>query len=448
MDAPGEGFIRAVPATTLSVIVTILKVIHDGVGDAGSGKTMQALGTDEAWDTVSPPFGRRVLFVDDEPHLLAALRRMLRSERGRWDMMFASSGAEALALIEREPVDAIISDMRMAGMDGAQLLARVQEGWPSTARIILSGQADQASVIAVLRSAQQFLAKPCEAAVLIDAVDRALRVQRLLADPALREMIGGVASLPTMPTVYHEVVSALQSPEVDLPKLAAILASDVSTSTELLKLVNSSFFGLAREISSVESAVSLLGLDNIQALVLAGTCFRVSKALENVVDVEALRASALRRAAIARAIGSAEGWPQQERGFAVLSCMLRDVGGLILAEGRPEAARRLTEIATAEGPIEPGRQAELEHEAYGCTVVQASAYLLGLWGFAPAVIHTVGGYPLLDPGPAATRFEYALRFAGLRDLDPLVPVFLEPDDYMNAERLEVWNNAADEVVTG
>ena len=177
---------------------------------------MQAVGTDESRSTLSPPFGKRVLFVDDEPHLLAALRRMLRSERERWDMVFASSGAEALALIEREPVDAIVSDMRMAGMDGAELLARVQRGWPSTARIILSGQADQASVIAVLRSAQQFLAKPCEAAVLIGAVDGVLRVQRSLADPKLRELIGGVATLPALPTVYHDLVAALDAPEVDL----------------------------------------------------------------------------------------------------------------------------------------------------------------------------------------------------------------------------------------
>ena len=126
---------------------------------------MQGLQTEEPRTGVGPPFGRRVLFVDDEPHLLAALRRMLRSERERWDMLFAGSGPEALALIAAEPVDAIVSDMRMPGMDGAELLSRVQRDWPSTARIVLSGQADRGSVIAVLRSAQQFLAKPCEAAV-------------------------------------------------------------------------------------------------------------------------------------------------------------------------------------------------------------------------------------------------------------------------------------------
>ena len=408
---------------------------------------MQVLEAEESRTGTGPPFGRRVLFVDDEPHLLAALRRMLRSERDRWDMLFASSGAEALALIDTEPVDAIISDMRMPGMDGAELLARVQRDWPSTARIILSGQADLGSVIAVLRSAQQFLAKPCEAAVLIGAVDGALRVQRLLADPAIRELIGGVASLPTLPTVYHDLVAALDAPEVDVPALAAIIGSDVATSAELLKLVNSAFFGLPREVSSVTAAVSLLGLDNIQALVLTGSVFRVSQVLERVVDVEVLRQDALRRAAIARCIAGREGWSAQERGLAVLSCMLRDVGGLVLAEGRPDAALRLTELATAEGPIDPIRQAELETEAYGCTVPEASAYLLGLWGFAPAVIHTIAGYPVVDPGPGTTSFEQVLRFTGLRLLHPYAPVELVPEDYLNAERLEVWNQAAEEVIT-
>ena len=314
---------------------------------------MQAIDTEDVPARLSPPFGQRVLFVDDEAHLLAALRRMLRSQRAHWDMMFASSGMEALALIEREPVDAIVSDMRMPGMTGAELLGRVKKGWPSTARIILSGQADQESVIAVLRSAQQFLAKPCEAAVLIGAVDGVLRVQRSLADPKLRELIGGVATLPTLPTVYHDLVAALDAPEVDLPALGTILASDPGTSAELLKLVNSAFFGLPREVSSVESAVSLLGLENIQALVLTGSAFRISNSPEGIVDVEGMRSSALRRAAIARSIAQAEGWTPQERGLAVLSCMLRDVGGLVLAEGYPDAAQRLTEIVAKEGPIHP-----------------------------------------------------------------------------------------------
>jgi HD-like signal output (HDOD) protein len=389
----------------------------------------------------------QVIFVDDEPHLLAGLRRMLHAEREHWDMTFVSSGAEALELFDRQPVDAIVSDMRMPGMDGAQLLAHVQRNFPSTARIILSGQADRTSVIVAIRSAQQFLAKPCDAPTLTGAVTRALEVRRMLANPALRELIGGVISLPTLPTVYHELVTAMDSPEIDLSAVARILSSDVATSAEVLKLVNSAFFGLPREISTVESAVSLLGLDNIQALVLTGSVFRMDDALARIVNVEELRDMALRRAAIGRAIAMREGWPQHERNLAVLACMLRDVGALVLAEGMPSAAASLAKATDAEESSSPAILAGLEAEAYGCTVPQASAYLLGLWGFAAAMVHAVATQPLADAWPGTSRTEYVVNFAHLRASDPLQQVTTaEVDEYLDAARMSAWNAVSDEVL--
>jgi len=77
-----------------------------------------------------------VLCVDDEPSILSALRRVLRAEGCR--ILTASSGAEALALLEAEPVDVVVSDMRMPVMDGARLLAEVRARWPGTARVLLT----------------------------------------------------------------------------------------------------------------------------------------------------------------------------------------------------------------------------------------------------------------------------------------------------------------------
>ena len=68
---------------------------------------------------------KRILFVDDEPNVLQGLRRMLRPQREEWEMTFVQNGAEALALSERAPCDVIVSDMRMAPMDGVQLLAEI-----------------------------------------------------------------------------------------------------------------------------------------------------------------------------------------------------------------------------------------------------------------------------------------------------------------------------------
>jgi CheY-like chemotaxis protein len=64
----------------------------------------------------------RILFVDDEPHLLDGLRRSLRPMCKEWNPSFAAGGEEALAVLAREPFNVIVTDMRMPGMDGTALL--------------------------------------------------------------------------------------------------------------------------------------------------------------------------------------------------------------------------------------------------------------------------------------------------------------------------------------
>ncbi|MFN9981731.1 MAG: response regulator, partial [bacterium] len=87
-----------------------------------------------------------VLFVDDDSNVLSGLRRLLRGQRSEWEMEFASSGAEALALMAKHPIDVIVSDMRMPQMNGAELLTRVAKDYPKTVRFILSGQSENEKI--------------------------------------------------------------------------------------------------------------------------------------------------------------------------------------------------------------------------------------------------------------------------------------------------------------
>ena len=158
----------------------------------------------------------RIVFVDDEPNLLAGLRRMLRIKRDVWDMQFAESGQQALALMAEQPFDVVVSDMRMPGMDGGQLLAEVRRRHPQTARIILSGHADQAAIIAAIGATQQYLAKPCEVDVLVAVLERVLAMRAVLTSDGLRELLGGVESLPKPPQICQELLAAASDPDSDL----------------------------------------------------------------------------------------------------------------------------------------------------------------------------------------------------------------------------------------
>ena len=108
----------------------------------------------------SPPVKTRILFVDDEPSMLRVLKMGMRSMNGVWEMEFANSGEEAMALVDQKSFDVIVTDMRMPGINGAQLLNHVLRRSPHTIRIILSGYSDLCEVVNCVGLTHQFLEKP------------------------------------------------------------------------------------------------------------------------------------------------------------------------------------------------------------------------------------------------------------------------------------------------
>ena len=113
---------------------------------------------------------RRILFVDDEPQVLEGLRDLLWRQRRQLDLEFAAGAEAALAALAERPFHAVVADLRMPGMDGATLLERVQHDHPAVARIILSGEAEQGTMLRALSVADHFLGKPCDLSVLLAAI--------------------------------------------------------------------------------------------------------------------------------------------------------------------------------------------------------------------------------------------------------------------------------------
>lgn len=122
----------------------------------------------------------KILFVDDEPNVLQSMERQLRK---RFLVKTAISGDEALRVLKEDgPFAVIVSDMRMPGMDGVQLLSRVKSLYPDTVRIMLTGNADQDTAVDAVNTGHifRFLNKPCNTPTLITALALALRQYRLI----------------------------------------------------------------------------------------------------------------------------------------------------------------------------------------------------------------------------------------------------------------------------
>src|SRR3954451_19706844 len=123
----------------------------------------------------SDPARGRVLLVDDEPAVVAALTRHLRR---RFDVVIATGGREALAVVDAtaEPFDVVVSDLRMPGMTGIDVLSQVRARSPRTARILLTGHADVDSAVEAVNRAGlfRFLIKPCPPEELVGVLEEAV----------------------------------------------------------------------------------------------------------------------------------------------------------------------------------------------------------------------------------------------------------------------------------
>ncbi len=91
----------------------------------------------------------RVLVVDDDAPNARTFRRVFRE---RYEVLTALSGAEALALLERDPVDAAVVDYSMPGMDGLALLRQIERRSPAVARLLLTGYGDLPEILEARRT--------------------------------------------------------------------------------------------------------------------------------------------------------------------------------------------------------------------------------------------------------------------------------------------------------
>lgn len=341
---------------------------------------------------------KRILFVDDEKMVLDGLRRSLFALRKQWQMEFCDSPQAACVLVEQNDYDVVVSDMRMPGMDGSRFLEVVARKRPDALRVILSGQSDMDATVRAAVIAHQFISKPCDGNAMNEVLGRTIVLHEMLEDHELRGLASRIKGLPGPPRTYQALAGLLSNPDVDLDEVADVVAQDIGLIAKVLQLVNSSFFGLARRITSVRDAVSALGLDRIKGVVL---CSEVYGSLDPArmpagFDPEAELLHAQRTALIAR--GMLQDKAKAE--FAFLAAMLHDIGLWILAAFEPETfGARLKEAQQRGLSVDEidFLDARLPHTRLG-------AYLLGIWNLPYPVVEAVAGHHR-PSAAAATTFD-------------------------------------------
>lgn len=300
----------------------------------------------------------KILFVDDDRNVLEGIERALFTEGCDWDARFALGGEQALAELEAWPAEIVVSDMRMPGMDGAELLRRVQQRWPDTLRVVLSGHTQPEEAIRAMQVAHQFIGKPCQGSHLLAALERLIWVRQLIGSQHLREMLGSIAKLPPSPRSYLKLRALLGQDQSGTAAISAVIEQDPALSSAVLKMANSAFFRRSHPIVSVHNAVMRLGVDVLHNLVALAECFPVVDS----VDVEDLRHRALLASLLARKL-TPYGCDAE---CCATAALLAEVSRLL-----PEVLR------------------EAEQEGSTVSPAQISAYLLGIWGLPLPIVQAV-----------------------------------------------------------
>ena len=348
-----------------------------------------------------------IVFVDDDQNVLNGLRRRIFAKRPNWSIRFFASAQDALADLEENPADVIISDMRMPVMDGAEFLRIISKRYPHTSRILLSGYADEAAIENGTAATHHFLAKPCTDTDIINAVERGLILHAYLLDQQLQELLSRMTDDQVWPPVFHRLHLILQfrGPHSraeltdfahDHPALTALARELAYREGLIARDAHPPFFDL----------VKALGFESIKALCILWLEVGEPTAFEpGQLDVKLHRPLVLGQ--MAANIANDQNYPPEFVDHVRAAALLCHIGQNILSRVHPDgfaasretADRDMCDIVSAEiteiGVAHPG----------------ISACLCALWGFSHEIVENVAFHHRPESAPTRNSESLLIVYA-------------------------------------
>ncbi len=197
----------------------------------------------------------------------------------------------------------------------------------------------------------------------------------------MRTIVGRLAHLPSAPQIYWDLTALLERDNVSLAKIAEVAERDPAMVAKLLQLVNSAYFGLARRVTSVEQAVTYLGVQLVKSLTLSLQVFGAKPALTSALSVDRLQQTSLCTGRVARRIAGTTATPKTPSRPV---CCATSVG-IILAASLPDQFARVEAVVRRQQAAARRGGGEI----FGSTHADVGAYLLGVWGLPVAIIEAV-----------------------------------------------------------
>jgi len=323
---------------------------------------------------------KSILLAVADPQALVEITQALGHG---WEATSVSSEVDALGQLEQRSFDALLVDFNLGTPDASQLLNLAFEKRPETMRFLLAYEADLALVAAQVSGPHELLPKPVESASLKSRIESGVAPQDSNCNQTGGAPGTDASASPAVPAVYDEVLKALELPDVTKSQVGEIIAGDAALASELLRLTESAYLGLPRNITGPVEAVELLGLETVKALVMARRYLAEHSQLKpGYLSLEQLWQHSTNVAQLARDLILFETKDRVLAADAFVAGLLHDFGKVVLATNFDDLYGRVHALARKQ----PVALWDIEKEMFGANHGEIGACLVGMWNMPNSVV--------------------------------------------------------------
>ena len=328
---------------------------------------------------------KRVVFVDPDRDGLLKLKEAFEPQHKQWECFYASQAGKVLEVLEKGAnIDVVVCELALEDMDSIAFLAAIKERRPETVRIVLDSGKNAEAMLKASTVAHQFLAKPFNPRDLGILIQRAFLLRGHLRNNALRQRLHDTGAMPTLPTLYQQIVQEMHLPEPSIARIAAIVEKDVGMSAKLLQIVNSAAVGLTHSVSNITQAASLLGLNKLRTMVLVAEMYSLvdKTRMPKGFSADELWTHSLKVGEYARKIAEHEDVEDHIVDDSFMAGLLHELGLVILAMSLPEELNQALVLAREKQLM----LFDAERKVLEATHAEVGGYLLELWGLPDQIV--------------------------------------------------------------
>lgn len=386
----------------------------------------------------------RILIADADPKAWEEFRQALGDS---WNVVGAPTYTAALEAVQKQHFNVVVANIELPEYGGAELLSRIRTIHPDALRFIAANESLKEKVMGDVVSGNQFISIPYDRNRIKTSIGRSLATDYGMSS-GVRELVGRIRTFPTIPSLYLEVVNALQSSSVTTAEIGALIAKDMAMTTKLVQVLNSAYFGLPRTITDPTEAVGILGFDTTKSLIMTVKLLSQYDKVKPVyfsIDNIWKHSTAVARGA--KVISLLETGSTDFSATAYTAGLMHDLGKVILAANFDTQYHAAHDLARKQNlPLWT-----VEKDIFGATHGEIGAYMQATWGMPEEVVRAAAMHH--SPQRAndknfsaltAVHVANALEYEGNVETDGL-PVSTVEMEYLEQlglqNKLNTWRDA-------